>query len=150
MAWTKGWRRTAAGLACAFALGLAGGCGGTAEDELIPIVFRGSWTGTWSDPVSNDSGTIAFTIFNDGSLVGTMTSSVLAANAPLTGQVEEDGDFDAVAGFGASGNFVMRGTLVLTSGRLLGSFDYRLLGQPYAGSLSMVKGAAGGGGGAPE
>jgi hypothetical protein len=87
--------------------------------------------------IENDGGAISFTIFADGSLTGTITRKP-ATTATLAGTMNKNGQFVAVAAFGADGNFQMQGAAVLTSTNLLGSFTYKFLGSDYNASFSCT------------
>lgn len=118
------------------------GCGGSATDSATPNIYRGAWTGTWESKTENDSGSISFTVFADGSLTGTMSKSP-SLSANLVGHVNSLGQMIAVAGFGADGNFSIQGSVVLTN-NLLGSFRYEWLGTEYNGSFSCAPATSGG------
>lgn len=136
---SRKWSRTGSGMAALIALLLlVTGCGGGA-DSTLPSIYRGVYSGTWADPTSNDSGTFTLTVFANGSITGNMASTQTGTSAPMSGQVDQTGNFDMIAGFGASGNFVMNGTMVLVDTSLLGSFDYQFLGGTYMGSFTTTK-----------
>lgn len=135
----RNWKSTGAGFATIIALVLMIiGCGGGA-DATLPSIYRGVYNGTWADPASNENGTFTLTVFANGSITGNMSSTQAGSTAPMSGEVDQTGNFEMIAGFGASGNFVMNGTMVLVDTSLLGSFEYQFLGGTYMGSFTTAK-----------
>jgi hypothetical protein len=115
---------------------LAMGCGGSDNSTTtLPSLYANAWTGTWSGPLANDSGTLSFTITSDGSLSGTMTRTG-GLSGTISGIVNGTGKLTATAAFTTGGNFIISGQMVLNSGTLSGDFNYDWLGGQYAGTFS--------------
>lgn len=129
-------RRSLSVLGLGFAL-LVSGCGGSATDPVSPNIYRGAWQGTWQSVTANDNGTMAFTVFSDGSFTGTMSRKPgLTGN--FEGHINPLGQLTGVAGFGADGNFLIQGSVVLNNNNLLGSFRYEWLGIEYNASFTCT------------
>ena len=93
---------------CMVLLGFLAGCGGGSSDNNP---FAGSWSGTWTDATTTDSGTLALTISNSGSVTGTVAitaPSSSAASGTVTGTVNSGGQLNATYNYS--------GTLTTESG----------------------------------
>jgi hypothetical protein len=119
------------------ALHLAG-CGGMRLDGSEPSIYRGVWGGDWNAPTFEESGSLAVTIFPDGSIVGQMSNTRLGLTAPISGTVQPDGRFLATAGFGAAGNYVLDGSLTLQSGSITGAYVTQWGGTDYPSSFTLT------------
>jgi hypothetical protein len=112
------------------------GCGGS-NNSTLPNLYQGDWNGSWVGPLANDGGNITWTITSDGSFSGTMTrTGGLTGNT--SGIVSSSGQYTATAGFPSSGNFLMRGAVVLDNGEMEGAFSYSWLGKTYEGNFTMT------------
>jgi hypothetical protein len=97
-----------------------------AEAAPSPSPFAGSWSGTWSLPVHNESGTFDWTISDEGRITGTVHVTTPAMSGTIVGHVGADGDLVFV-GFapsdtprGGGDGYPFQGTAVIDGdGRLL-------------------------------
>jgi hypothetical protein len=122
------------------------GCGGTADNAVIPSFYRGNFSGTWASIPGQDGGPIQFVIQSDGSLGGTIGRKPNISGS-LAGMVDRSGRFTAIADFGPNGNFVIGGNLVLINSQIQGSFAYQFLGVEYSATMNLSESQSGGSGG---
>ncbi len=124
---------------CAMSL-LIVGCGGAGTNPTLPNLYRGGWTGSWASPSLNEASTITLTVLADGSFTGTMGRSG-GQSGNFSGVINSQGRLTGAAGFPASGNYIIGGTVTLTNGTLTGSFAISYLGQQYLGTFSAAVGS---------
>lgn len=122
-------------IGAAVAAACLAGCGGSSSSsDPLPSLYMGSWTGTWSGPLTNDGGTLTFTVTADGSFSGSMSRS--SGSGTIGGIISNTGKMTGTASFATDGNFLISGQVVSAPGTLSGSFNYSWLGQEYTGSFS--------------
>ena len=109
------------------------GCGGAGDTGNLPSLYQGSWGGTWASGSGSDNGNVSLTVSADGSVSGTMTRKV--GSGTVAGLIEKNGRISAVSSYAAGGNMVIGGSVQLTAGRLIGSFNYVQTGVSYAGTF---------------
>lgn len=127
-----------------FGLALLSGCGGAGDTALLPSLYLGNWSGTWSSGDANDTGKMSFIVTTDGSLSGTMTDKT-GTTGTIAGFINKSGSLTAVTSFAAGGNMVIGGTVTTNGSRLVGSFSYTRLGVNYGGNFDVGPSASGGG-----
>lgn len=123
---------------CAFAIG----CGGAGDTGNLPSLYLGSWGGTWTSGDASDSGSISLVVTSDGSVSGTITRK--SGSGTVAGLIEKNGKLSAVASFASGGNMVIGGSVQLTAGRLISSFNYVQTGITYSGTFDCGPNASSG------
>jgi hypothetical protein len=122
---------------------LAAGCGGSNANPTMASLYKGSWTGTWTSSGLKEASTISLTVLADGSFTGTMGRSG-GQSGSLSGVINNVGKLTGAAGFSASGNYLLGGTVTLSNGSLIGSMAISYLGTEYMGTFSATVGSSGG------
>jgi hypothetical protein len=119
------------------------GCGGAGDTSLLPSLYQGSWSGTWSSGDANDSGAIAFVVTSDGSFSGTISKK--NGSGTVSGKIDKRGSLNGVAAFPTGGNWLMGGAVTTSSNRLISSFSYVTNAIQYSGNFDVAAGTSGGG-----
>ena len=136
-------RKVLFGAGALLALALISGCGGAGSTAGLLNAYRGNYTGTWTSAVLNDGGNVTMLVQADGSSTGTMTITSTNGTGNLVGSVSGTGQFDAQVGFGASGNYVISGTVSQVSGQLLGNYTITWQGNTYPAQMTLTPAAGG-------
>ncbi len=82
-------RNLCALLAALLTVALAG-CGGSGSSSK-PSPFAGSYSGTFTDPGNNQSGTFTLSVAMNGQTTGSIQNTTTGAHGPVSGSVNNDG-----------------------------------------------------------
>lgn len=94
-----------------------GGGGGGGNSTPIPSPFAGAYTGTWSSPELDASGTLAATIATDGKFTGTINNGDDAGT--ISGTVSNSGSTSGSAKYPGQPTYPIRGTITRASANQL-------------------------------
>ncbi len=119
------------------------GCGGATAPSNILNPYTGAWSGTWTSATLNQGGTNTFTVFADGSVTGSYVNTNLNLTGNLVGTIDAAGNLNATVGFGASGNYTLKGNVVISAGSLNGTYTTTWQGNDYLTTSTATAASAG-------
>jgi|688.fasta_scaffold293406_2 hypothetical protein len=120
----------------AFALA---GCGGTDIGGNPGNIYVGNWTGTWSDALRGEGGTITFIVSPNNSATGTISRALNGGGSSInTGTVQVSGQFTITTAFSSQNYSNVQGTFTRTGNTIIGSFGYTVGGTTHSATFSMT------------
>lgn len=120
------------------------GCAGTGDSVSTPNAFVGIWQGPWDSNGLQQTGRLDFTVYFDGSVVGTMTIEQLSLSGSVVGRINKAGQLEAIAGFGAIGNYFLKGGVAITGDNTLASSgNIRFQNKDYGFDFDLPQKAGG-------
>ena len=126
------------------ALALAG-CGGTDVGGNPGNIYVGNWTGTWSDALRGEGGTITFIVSANNSATGTISRSLNGGGSSNnTGTVQVSGQFTITTTFSSQNYSNVQGAFTRTGNTILGSFVYTVGGTTSSATFTMTPTASSG------
>ena len=99
--------------------------------------FIGNWAGTWTDPVTLESGAISITIDTNGNVTGSVRNTTLNMNGEVGGTVDDNGNANFTYTYPGPTTYTETGAVSINSStQLVGNLN-EYLGGTLIGTATI-------------